>query len=266
MWAAIGATVVIAVLTPGVAAAKTPPEAWAKESLDATRTLKSVRGSIRLVSSGASTNGVVVDADADYANQVGHGSSGPLEEPHQLEFITNGESSWISSEESAFTDELPAGVSFVAVPTTDLERTGSISFDPETLIGALYAMLGAEDTNVAPVNGGRRYAFDVDLAQAAENLPEDWRPGFQRVYGEVSPEAIEHATGRVVVDDENRVRSAKFVFEADGDAVGALQDSALRITIKLSHYDEPVTATPPPANQVVDVSAVPGIQALLGLN
>lgn len=257
---AVAAITLVGVSAP-VAAAKTPPDDWATGVMTATRTMQTARAFVRIEFDGASKNGVVTDAEVDFAAAAGHGTSGPTSNPKSLEFFVLGEQSWITSKDAPFTRELPPGATYVAVPTVDLVRSGAFSLDPETFFGPLSAMLGAKKTQVTETKTGKRYTFDVDLAKAAREMPDEWRAGFDFAYSNFDPRAIKRARGRVVVDDQGRVRSATFRFKDASD-----RPASFAVDVRIDRYDEPVVVTPPPPDQVVDISAVPAIKAGLGLS
>lgn len=247
--------------TAPVAAARTPPDDWATDVLTATRTMQSARALVQLEFDGESDNGVVTDGDLDFAARVGHGTSGPTSNPKSLEALMIGDQSWITSKDIPFTRELPPGVTYVALSSADLVRSGAFSLDPETIHGPLSAMLGAKKTQVTETRTGKRYTFDVDLAKAAREMPDEWRAGFDFAYSNFDPRAIKRARGRVVVDDQGRVRSATFRFKDASD-----RPASFAVDVRIDRYDEPVVVTPPPPDQVVDISAVPAIKAGLGLS
>ncbi len=258
---ALAALALVGATAPS-AAAKPAPDDWATGVMTATRSMQTARAFVRLEFDGASSNGVVTDADLDLAARVGHGTSGPTSNPKSLEFFVIGDQSWITSNDVPFTRELPPGAAFVAVPTVDLVRSGAFSLDPETIYGPLAAMLGAKSTRVTETETGKRYAFDLDLRKAAREMPDEWRAGFDFAYSNFDPRAIAKARGRVVVDDQDRVRSATFHFkDANTD-----RPASFTVDVRIDRYDEPVTVNAPPPDQVVDIDAVPAIKAGLGLS
>ena len=157
-------------------------------------------------------------------------------------------------------------------PLSELAPGGTS--DPGELLSYLEGVSnGVTRVGTATVGGAptTRYLADVDLNRAASRLPSRAAAGVRRIASLLGSPTL---PVDVWVDDARRVRQVRMEMPiarpepAGAPATTATAPTALSgtmtVTMTFGDFGEEVPVGAPPADQVVDVSGLPGYQRLLG--
>ena len=164
----------------------------------------------------------------------------------QIRTINNGHTAWYSSDATAFTADLPPGVTWAAANATELAASGAVE-PPADLLAVLYLTRGAisvHDDGPDIVNGvtTEGYSFPLDLNRAYCATEPAKRPVVQRAF-HVHASAI--ITGQAWIDRTGRVVRALFTATGTGNSTGL----GIRYELDLTAFNNPVPIRPPPYRQ-----------------
>jgi hypothetical protein len=236
--------------SPGASPISDPTEILTK-SLEATQDATSVHvkadiaGSVALDLTGQGSagpldlTGTTVEGDIDLANGNAQASfSAPTLFGLSGELIVIGEDSYLKI--SLLGDEYQKSTN-----TAD-DPTGALS-DPQQAIADLQKAL--DELPTPPTKGPDEKCGDADCYRVTIDVPTtDVGGALGGVLGSAAPDVSGSATIDVWVRQDD-LRPAKVVVTADGGAEGTIT-----VTLELTRWDEPVSISAPPADQVVESS------------
>lgn len=258
---------------PDTASAPSAPEALEGEAAAqaiadaATKTTTyegGVEAAMDLAVTGAGSNDTALSLDAtvDAATRTGEivfeGASGSFT-------VRLGEdSSWITSDATAFTDALPEGAEWVEVNPDELAGLGvDTTFDEGGLTPQVYLALGATDVAAgeqSEVNGVpvQTYSFAIDKDAAVAAAPQEAK---DQVEGAITLEGENQTIeGEAAIDGEGYLRSLGITGSAEVPGFAKVE-----VTSDVEYLDfgvEVATEAPDPAT-VAPLSEVPGAGAAL---
>lgn len=191
-----------------------------------------------------------------------------------LEYRSDGETVWITSDAPDIADELPAGVSWVEAPIDDL-RDDEVWVGLDTTFDVLSVLRGVDevtDAGTTEVAGDEVRLLDADVdwdaALAASDARE--RAGLEDAITLTGDAQMNSLTVTVGLDGSGVVRL--FELEAiagppgdsDVDSPFGSQEITLRMDILVTSLNHDVEVPDaPPSDETVPLSDVPAIEAVL---
>jgi hypothetical protein len=164
-----------------------------------------------------------------------------------MEARVDGERTWFELDAALVGPDVPSGARWLEAPTAELEERGVMSMDPNRTWAMLFLLVGAQNVRT---RGDGSYAFDLDLDAIDEGpLTREQRAAAHTVLQFSDPEVFESVGGTVRLDGEGRVSELSLEVVGARSLLG--EDMSLRMSLRVSELDVPVTVPIPPPEEVV---------------
>lgn len=181
----------------------------------------------------------------------------------ELILRSDGDMTWISTDDPRIVAELPDGASWIEAPSSEMidaqiMTTYESTWDPLLYLRGVDTVedLGSED-------GLHRYRATIDYEKAFEGATSDEEEALSQTIWFTEGSEVKTFDAEVSLDDEGRVRALAYDVAAGAEG-GSDAPLEMKLVMDVLSFDEPVDAPEaPPADETVALSEVPAVLDLL---